>query len=282
MNDIMVTPVTSNSPAYLLRNTLIEEDIDTGVWQELPDSYYVHAMTASQWFTTTGLDIPADATEADVAVALKASRAMHQSDAWVRGDLIEWLRVHKYNSNDIPRQDLMKLADELGVASFKRLLNNATTARAWPLEYRHPAFELSYSHHEELNALPLVEKQAWADRCIAEGLSISALRTLLHDDAVSITPEGTPDSNGVQTQVVSFSSEKVDTKTCAAHMASAVAKECTRLANGKPITLSTIITATENVLVSYHSVHMVKFPARAWADALGTQAASNGKGDDEE
>lgn len=102
--DLLTVSLSSNSPAYLLRNTMIEKDIEPSAWAELEDGEYVQAMTQSQWFRTNGLDIPADATEEDILIAMRASRTLHQSDSWVRGDLIEWMRNNKFGGGEIPKR----------------------------------------------------------------------------------------------------------------------------------------------------------------------------------
>jgi hypothetical protein len=271
--DLMAEPLSFGSPAYLIRNTVVDSGYAPESWGELSDGAYVAAMTGSEWFTNTGLLIPDDATEADILVAMKASRTLHQSDAWVRGDLIEWVRKNKFHGGDIPREELEKIANELGVASVKRLLNNATTARSWPIEYRHPAFELTYSHHEALNALPLAEKQAWAERAIAEGMSINALRDAIKNDRVSITQDG-------EATDVSFASEKLNHRVVRGVIARAISADAARIAqtNGTEITESIVRAAASTVLLAYERALMIKYPAKPWLDALRAVAAEDAEG----
>lgn len=268
--DLMNSVLEYNSPAYQLRNELIEKDYDPSVWTEMEDTSYLRAMTGSPWFQSVGLAIPTTATDADLLVAMRGSRALHQSDAWVRGDIINWIRDNRYGGGDIPRETLEKFADELGVASAKRLLNNATTAKAWPLAQRHPAGELSYSHHEELNAYPDAERQAWAQRAASEGMTIAVLRQALQDDIVTVDSNGTQVVGAIMEEV-SFASEKLNKRQAIKIIAASIESEAQK---GKSVRL-----AAENVLANYLALGMLRLPARAWVETMGI--VSNGAGTEE-
>jgi hypothetical protein len=257
------TVLEHQSPAYNIQQVLLERDYDESAWNEMDDDSYVTALMHSTWFRTTGMTIPKTATDADLFVVMRGSRALHGCDAWVRGDIINWIRDNRYQGGDIPRDELVKIAKELGVASAKRLLNNATTARMWPIEQRYPAHELTYSHHEELNKLPASERLAWAERAVSEGLSIAALRAALEDDAVSIDPEA-----GSGSEQVSFASEKVDKKLAVKMLAKAIAQEAVNVGN--------VQLGAENVLTNYLSVGMLRFPAKAWAQVMSAITGKEG------
>lgn len=269
-----VASLSHNSPAYLLRNRLIEEEIDLSAWDELPDSHYVGAMTNSDWFQSTGLMIPDDASDEDIAVAMRASKTLHSSDSWVRGDLVEWLRTHRFGGNDIPRHVLQTMADELGLGSVKTLLNCATTARAWPIDYRHASHELSFSHHAALNALPLEEKQAWAERAIADGMSVTALREAVQNDAMSITVDNTGDPEAGQLplgRTVTFSSEVVNKKVIIEETAESIWSMLDTYSGGvlDARTKEQLLTAVKISLSRLEGRGLIKFPPSKWSGQEG-------------
>jgi len=280
INALSTEILAYGSPAYLLKQDMTAHAYDLEAWEELEGESYLRAVVGSGWYSSTGLSIPDGATEADMLVAMRASRTLHTSDAWVRGDIINWLRDNKFGGGEIPHSELDKIAAELGVASSKRLLNNATTARAWPQHLRHPAGELSYSHHEELNALPEAEKRAWAERAIAESLTIAALRALLNDDSVSIgdvevSVDGAGGAGAVtHTEQVTFASEKLDKKQALDVIANAIAVEFARKTKG-----STLKAVAASVLLSFMQEGMLRLPAKAWKDAFANLPAQGAGGE---
>lgn len=205
--DLVAAKLDFSSPAENLRTHMLESEYDTQMWQEMSDGEYVQAAMNSSWWTSLGLVIPPNATPEDLAVLSYASRSLHASDQWVRGDIVNWVRVNQFGGGDIPTENMVQLADMMGVGHPKKLKNAAATCAAWPLAHRYDARDLSFSHHTILNALPEDEKHAWAERCMAEGLTIMQLRTLLTlDEPITATIISAPVSQPTPV----FASDVVD------------------------------------------------------------------------
>lgn len=107
-----------------------------------------------------------------------------------------------------------------------------------------------------------MDKQAWAERAIAESMSVIALRTTLRDDSVSITQDGEPTS----TTVVRFDSDTFDKKDAIKHIAALVIAE---IDTGKSVRGS-----VENVLTRLSKVRLITFPPTAWVEALAAVAGA--------
>jgi len=199
-------------------------------------------------------------SKVDLDVLVRASRGMHQGDAWIRGDIMNHIRQTTYRGGDIPRPHLMEHAKHFG-CHYKRLLNNMTTAAAWKIEYRYGSEMLTYSHHEALNALPQDERTIWAERAIAENITANELRTLLKDDGLAIRQ--VYDAEGQVTHLESeFMSEKFEPSTAVAKMWAWYDAELKKGTTPK--------VAFENVMHTFRKAGLVVFPARAWQAGLIT------------
>lgn len=260
--DILSYNLAAYSPASVLTNSIVENEYDTTAWEEMPDEMYAKALVESDWFHSTGVDIPDDATDADVSVIAMASRSLHSSDAWIRGDIVEWVRKHKFNGGKIPETVMQQLAKQMGVNSLSKLRNNANTSASWPFALRFPPSQMSYSHHAELNGKSPEEKMEWAERVIAEGMTIVALRDALTNDSITVVGNN---GNGVASPTpTKFASDVFDVETAMDVLAIDLQNKS--------------MEACKTVLMNYWKSHLIKFPPSYWVASMpsiftGTQAA---------
>lgn len=126
-----------------------------------------------------------DLSRADVDVLMRASRGVHQGDSWIRGDLMNYIRESEYGGGDVPKEDMVRFAQQFG-CSPKRLQNNATTCAAWAINERYDSALLTHTHHEVLASFPVDERSDWAERCISESLSVTRLREMIAEEASAL------------------------------------------------------------------------------------------------
>lgn len=222
-----------------------------------------------------------------IDAAVRGVRAMHAADAWVRGDLAllklaannirsrTWRgrtnvspeQMAEYRNPVVPRrEELLRIANELGV-SVKRLESNMTTAKAWKLEDRYPSSQLSNSHHEVLNPLSPELRKEWAERAIAEQLSVGALRKLLREEGLSITVEYN-EKGDVVGQVVDFTGEPFKAETAIHTIAAWYESERAKSIKNTPWrTEKQVLT---DVLETFERTGLLRFPLTPWQNALAT------------
>lgn len=193
----------------------------------------------------------------DLDVLVKASRGMHAGDAWIRGDIMLYVRNNRYNGGDIPRTHMEEYAKQFG-CSAKRLINNMTTSAAWELGTRYPSNMLGNTQHEMLNALPANERVAWAERAIAEGMTVVQLRDSLLLDAAAV--HVTTAASGLTVSEPGFISDAITPIDAARHMYKWYEAEIAKTGSPKQ--------AFENVILSFHENGLLKFPLSKWAAAM--------------
>lgn len=205
-----------------------------------------------------------DLSAIDLDILVRASRGMHAGDAWIRGDLGNYIREAQYGGGEIPKTDINRLANQMG-CSPGRLQNNMTTCATWALEDRYDSGMLSYTHHEELNALDPDARKEWAERAISESMSAVVMRKLLAEDDVAIVPNHNADGEVVSKTPVKLS-EKVDEQVCIERLWAWYVDEVKKTTTTK--------AAFENVMHSFIGSGLVILPVGKWRAALALNSAN--------
>lgn len=266
-----------NSPFARLRIEMKDMGVDMQHWQDVDDdSLFVAALSLSGLMHPTGLgmvEIAAGSLSSDdLNVAIRGSRGMHNADAWIRGDLMQYVRNTHYEGGDIPRDEMRKWSVQFGV-SWQRLLNNMTTSAAWQIDERYLSSQLSNTHHELLNALNKEERVLWAERAISEDISAGGLRALLREDGLSVKPVYDAEGAKIGTEA-EFLSEAFDESYAVTVIASWIANEMEKGLG--------VAAASQNVLGQFRKAGLIRFPARTWQNAMPTQAGSTEDDDEDE
>lgn len=189
-----------------------------------------------------------DLSPVDYDILIRASRGIHSGDSWIRGDLMNHIRMTEYNGGDIPKQALDAFAFQMGV-SPKRLQNNMTTCAAWELSDRYDSSLLSHTHHEVLAPLDVTVRAEWAERCISEGISVNTLRVLLSEEANAVDPDPQP-------KTIAAKGDPLDLNACIEVMYKWFSNEVIKTNNSK--------TAFENTIHSYIDNGLLHLPDAKW------------------
>jgi hypothetical protein len=230
----------------------------------LPASSYLNAAMASGWITPDGAEIPDNADNADIAILLRATAASHSLDFWAMGDVINWVRVHKFEGR-LPKEETEKIAALTGVA-YKTAINRAAVAAAFPKGKR--LSEVPSGVHaviagvedENLRYALLAEAAAnqWTvitatekvKDFIAMGATADAEGVITTPDIAVLAPDG---STVVNTNVSTSSTG------LAVNIDACIATMVTDMAAGG-FTADNIA----GVLKMYAAGGLLKFPPRAW------------------
>ena len=227
----------------------------------------------------------ADESIAALTIAMRGVRALHNADSWVRGDLA-WAyitlmgmlpyrysqrlneenaksMVERARNRPVPRRaELLPIAQIFGV-SVKRLENNMTTSKAWKLDDRYPSHLMSNSHHEVLNALSPELRSEWAERIIAESMSVGRVRALLKEEGISIKTEYNTVGD-VVSQTAEFVAEPFKAETAIHTIASWYESE---RASNKWMNEKQVLTS---VLETFERAGLLRFPLTPWQNAIAT------------
>lgn len=198
-----------------------------------------------------------DLSHSDVDVLIKASRGMHAGDAWIRGDIMLHIKQVKFGGRDIPTAQFEQLAKQFG-CSAKRLMNNLTTSSAWSLDERYNSDLLSNTQHEILNQFTGTVRTAWAERAIAESMTVAQLRDAVKLDGASV--QVTTDTQGETVAEVGFISDSITPIDAVRHIYRWYETEFAKTGSSRQ--------AFENVMLSFHENGLLNFPLRKWVDVV--------------
>ena len=252
------------SPSGKLRQMMKTDGSAQEAWLDLPASSYLNAAMASGWITPDGAEIPDNADNADIAILLRATAASHSLDFWAMGDVINWVRVHKFDGR-LPKEETEKIASITGVA-YKTAINRAAVAAAFPKGKR--LAEVSSGVHaviagvddEALRYALLTEAAAnqWTVITATEKVKdFIAMGATANEDGTINTPDiavlPAAGDTVVQTNVnASSTGLAANVDACI----DTIVHDC--VADG--LTAANI----QNVLKRYAAAGLIKFPARAW------------------
>lgn len=279
---------SKESPTGKLRAIMKANNADPTTWLDQPEDAFIQAVMQSGWMSTTGVDIPPDATDADIAVLMRASSGLHKADGWMRGDTALWVRNNKFNGA-IPNEELEKLAKLFG-CSGKRVLNSATTAAAFPKGKRDAdvpfsIYEVASKVQDQQSRDYLVEQAAiegWSVRTMTEKVSEwIATNTTVNEAGEVVTPgEVVLSPNGEATVVrgnVTVSATggaQVNVDACIGDIVLRMMED------GVPSAHAGVIIST---LKFYADAGLIRFPVKAWLldeeskKAFGEQKPKAGK-----
>jgi hypothetical protein len=255
-----------------------------GLGVQIPDDFFLYGLDDRD----TDKEVKrGEESLAAIRVAIRGARAMHGADSWVRGDLAwayltaislshidNWSNRSKEDAEKtlanfrehqlvVPRREQLKeLAQMFGV-SVKRLENNMTTAKAWKHEDRYPSHMLSNSHHEVLNALSPELRTEWAERIIAESLSVGRVREMLKNEGISIKVEYN-ESGDVVEQHAEFVAEPFKAEQAIHTIGQWYESERKRFSW---MTEKQVLT---NVLETFERAGLLRFPLTPWQNAIAT------------
>jgi hypothetical protein len=260
---------SKESPTGKLRAIMKAMNADPTTWLDQSEDVFMQAAMQSGWLTSTGVDIPADATDADIAVLMHASAGLHKTDGWARGDTAYWIRQNKFGGS-IPNDELEKLAKMFG-CSGKRILNSATTSAAFPKTSRNSGvpfsiYEVASKVGDQASRDYLVEQAAiegWSVRAMTEKVSEwIATNSTVNDDGEVVTPGEVvlnPDGTATVVQgnvtVSTTGGAQVNVDACIKDIAQ-------RMIDDGMTGVSAEIAV--NVLKFYANAGMIKFPVKAW------------------
>lgn len=252
------------SPSGKLRAMMKTDGAAQEAWLDLPASSYLNAAMASGWITPEGAEIPDNADNADIAILLRATAASHSLDFWAMGDVINWVRTHKFDGR-LPKEETEKIAAITGVA-YKTAINRAAVAAAFPKGKR--LSEVPSGVHavlagvddEALRYALLTEAAAngWTVITATEKVKdFLAMGATANEDGTINTPDIavlTPSGDTVINTNVSASSTGLaaNVDACIATMIEDMVSDGLTAAN------------IQAVLKKYAAAGMLKFPARAW------------------
>lgn len=253
------------SPSGKLRQIMKTKGDAAEAWLDLPAADYLNAAMASGWIGTQGADIPDNADNADIAVLLRATAASHSLDYWAMGDVINFVRTHKFDGR-LPKPEAEKIAAIAGV-SYKTCINRAAVAAAFPKDKRLPEVPsgvhavLAGIEDDKLRFALLTEAAAngWTVVDATEkSRDFLAMGATANEDGTINTPDIAvlPASSGetvVQTNVSASSTGlAANVDACIATMIEDMVSDGLTAAN------------IQAVLKKYAAAGMLKFPARAW------------------
>ena len=257
------------SPTGRLRAIMKVSSADPTTWLEQEEDMYIQAVMQSGWLSSTGVDIPPEATDADVAILIRASSGLHKTDAWLRGDTALWVRNHKFNGQ-IPAAELESLSKLFG-CSGKRILNSATTSAAFPRDKRdkHVPFsiyEIAAKIEDQASRDYMVEQAAvneWSVRTMTEKVEEwLATQSKVDEDGNVITP-GEVVLNADGSSVVVRGNVTVSQTGGAQVNVSACIAEIVRYALERGMDKSCTGVVAET-LIAFSEAGMIRFPVKAW------------------
>lgn len=116
--------------------------------------------------------------------------------AWGRGDQVvrvqdDTAKLHKRNTdtyNDAITTRYTELLKLYRTVELKTILNNAATARTWPLATRRQTDTIGYGHHETLNSLTPEEREYYLDMADAGEWTVARLRHELWTKRGAVPP----------------------------------------------------------------------------------------------
>lgn len=155
------------------------------------------AINKEQWVTGCGLLLPDKMTPTDHTVLAIYLGTLGDVAPWGRGDQVVRIqdetekkygkKTDAYNAAIAARY--AELIALYRTVSIKTLMNNASTARAWPLATRWQTTKIGYSHHELMNGLTPSERVYYMELADAEGLTVEQLQHKLWNSR-GATPPG--------------------------------------------------------------------------------------------
>ncbi len=260
---------SKESPTGKLRAIMKAMNADPTTWLDQSEDVFMQAAMQSGWLTSTGVDIPADATDADIAVLMHASAGLHKTDGWARGDTAYWIRQNKFGGT-IPADELEKLAKMFG-CSGKRILNSATTSAAFPKTSRNASvpfsiYEVAAKVSDQASRDYLVEQAAvegWSVRTMTEKVSEWIATNSTVNDAgevvtpgeVVLNPDGTSTVIQGNVTVSTTGGAQVNVDACISDIVQRMMSEGMSSASAG---------AAINTLKLYANAGMIKFPVKAW------------------
>ena len=147
--------------------------LERGTLEDLP--FQLLANAVQPYTKVLWLDIPDNATEADIDVFIAATKKIGTSVEWWRADIGMWVEDHFFDG-DMSYKDQVILSGRLGT-SVSRFRCSITTARNFPPERRR---RVSFSHHEALNGIRADKQDEILDIVEAERLSVRGTYILAH------------------------------------------------------------------------------------------------------
>lgn len=140
---------------------------------------------------TTGLQLPDFMIWAEHLLLGAHVGQIADAGAWARGDQLLRVRAEvrslatknawtptQYKTELAARYAALK---DLYKTSVKTMLNNATTAAAWPIDTRRQTKIIGYSHHEVLNRKDQPTRDKYLDAAQKHGWTVARLRLAIQD-----------------------------------------------------------------------------------------------------
>lgn len=258
-----------DSPTGKLRAIMKAMNADASTWLDQSEDTFMQAAMQSGWLTSTGVDIPADATDADIAILMHASAGLHKTDGWARGDTAFWIRQNKFGGT-IPNDELEKLAKMFG-CSGKRILNSATTSAAFPKTSRNAGvpfsiYEVAAKVNDQASRDYLVEQAAvegWSVRTMTDKVSewiatnstVNENGEVVTPGEVILNPDGTATVVQGNVTVSTTGGAQVNVDACINDIVMRMIDE------GLPAANAGVAVDT---LKFYANAGMIRFPVKAW------------------
>lgn len=260
---------SKESPTGKLRAIMKAMNADPTTWLDQSEDVFMQAAMQSGWLTSTGVDIPADATDADIAVLMHASAGLHKTDGWARGDTAFWIRQNKFGGT-IPADELEKLAKMFG-CSGKRILNSATTSAAFPKTSRNAGvpfsiYEVAAKVSDQASRDYLVEQAAvegWSVRTMTEKVSEwIATNSTVNDAGEVVTPGEVILSSDGTSAVVQGNVTVSATGGAQVNVDACINDIVQKMMDDGMSSASAGVAI--NTLKFYANAGMIRFPVKAW------------------
>ncbi len=164
---------------------------------------------AAEWvmhkkvFLTTGLTLPDIMLWTEHLILGTHIGQIADVGAWARGDQLNRIRaevrdlaIKKQWTRAEHKAELAAryaaLKELYKTVSVKTMLNNATTAAAWPIDTRRQTKTIGYSHHEVLNRKDQPTRDRYLDAAERNGWTVARLRLAIQDPDLYFEPAPAP------------------------------------------------------------------------------------------